>query len=145
MCDLDALPGYAIDEYVESIYNNSYEPPKDADEYVQGVFHIMDITIRHYGFEREFAQKMFEYKGRRHDDEKEIVEKVKTAVKERGFFFTSQAIIGECELTDIIQNSTSFFAESGQYHWIIKKPALYPKPIFNVMGRLRLWDFNLDA
>jgi hypothetical protein len=68
---------------------------------------------------------------------------LKAAVKEHGFFMPSMAIIGECELADIVQNSASPFAESRCYHWMLKNPYLYDKPIINVVGRLRLWNYTL--
>jgi hypothetical protein len=69
---------------------------------------------------------------------------LRAAVKEYGFFMPSMAIIGECDLADIVQNSTDPFAEPGFCHWILDNAYLYDKPIINVVGRLRLWNYDLD-
>ena len=54
----------------------------------------------------------------------------------------TQAIIGEVELSDIVVESKSVFAEKNVYNWVLTNPVLYDKPISNVKGRLRLWEFN---
>jgi len=57
-------------------------------------------------------------------------------------FFKSQAIIGKCELVDIVKNDKLPFSEDGQWHWILEKAELLAVPIINVKGRLRLWTFE---
>jgi hypothetical protein len=57
-------------------------------------------------------------------------------------FFTCQAIIGEVTLSDIVVNHKSVFAEKNQYNWILTNPVLYDKPIRNVKGHLRLWEYG---
>jgi hypothetical protein len=69
---------------------------------------------------------------------------LKTAVKEHGYFMPSMAIIGECDLVDIVRNSDDPFAEPNCYHWLLDNAYLYDKPIINVAGRLRLWNYALD-
>jgi hypothetical protein len=69
---------------------------------------------------------------------------LRAAVKERGFFMPAMAIIGECDLVDIVRNSADPFAESGCYHWMLDNAYLYDKPIINVVGKLRLWNYTLD-
>jgi hypothetical protein len=66
----------------------------------------------------------------------------KDVIKEHGFFMPAQAIIGECILSDIIQDSKDDFAELDCYHWILTEPYLYDKPKTNVLGHLRLWNFE---
>jgi hypothetical protein len=68
--------------------------------------------------------------------------KIKEKSKEYGCALITQAIIGEAELTDTIQNSKDVFAIPGDYHWVLCNPVLYGKPILNVMGKLRLWDYE---
>lgn len=53
----------------------------------------------------------------------------------------NSAIIGEVELIDCIQNSNSIWAESGQWHWVMKNPIIYTSPILNVKGSLSIWKF----
>jgi hypothetical protein len=69
---------------------------------------------------------------------------LKAAVKEHGFFMPAKSIIGECDLVDIVQDSTDPFAEDGCYHWILDDAYVYKEPIINVVGHLRLWDYILD-
>lgn len=69
---------------------------------------------------------------------------LKTAVKKYGFFMPAQAIIGEADLAGVARDSDDPFAEPGAYHWLLENPVLYDRPIINVIGRLRLWDFNKD-
>ena len=70
-------------------------------------------------------------------------EDIKDCTKKYGFAFVTQAIIGEADLIDIIQNSKEVFAIPGNYHWVMGNPVLYEKPILNVMGKLRLWEYEL--
>ncbi|MDR2717967.1 MAG: hypothetical protein LBB89_07885 [Treponema sp.] len=72
----------------------------------------------------------------------EFLKELKKASMKKGAFLQTRAIIGECELVDIVQNSDDPFAEKDCFHWILKNPILYEKPITNVLGHLRLWNFN---
>lgn len=56
--------------------------------------------------------------------------------------FAEGAIVGECTLVDIIQDSSSSWSESGSYHWILADPILYADPIGNVKGHLKLWTID---
>jgi len=88
-------------------------------------------------------EQTYKFYGRDIDIETEHPEKwLKSATKEYGFFMPGQAIIGECTLSDIVKDSKDDFAEPNCYHWIITEPYYYHKPIMNVMGRLRLWEFE---
>jgi len=69
-------------------------------------------------------------------------EDIKSKVRKYGFALPTQAIIGEVELVDIVKNSKNLFAEPGFYHWIMTNPVLYKNPIKNVMGKLKLWEWN---
>jgi len=62
--------------------------------------------------------------------------------KKYGYALPVQAIIGEAELVDIIINSKEVFAIPNNYHWVLKNPILYEKPIINIKGRLNLWEFD---
>ena len=55
-------------------------------------------------------------------------------------YFLHQAIIGECELVDITKKSDSPFAIKNKWHWILKNPVLYEKPIKNIRGKLKLFE-----
>jgi hypothetical protein len=54
------------------------------------------------------------------------------------------AIIGHVELVDIVTSSSSRWAESGQYHWLLAQPVPLTSPV-PATGRLGLWspDENL--
>jgi len=69
-------------------------------------------------------------------------EDIKDRVKKYGFALPVKAIIGEAELSDVIRNSKEVFAILNNYHWVITNPILYEKPIMNVMGKLRLWEYE---
>ena len=69
-------------------------------------------------------------------------EDIKNRVKNYGFALPVQAIIGEAELVDIVRNSKEVFAIQGNYHWVMANPVLYEKPIINVMGKLKLWEYK---
>ena len=54
------------------------------------------------------------------------------------------AIIGSVEISDCIQNSTSIWAAPGLWHWVLKNPVLFDKPLLNVKGNLSLWEFPIE-
>lgn len=56
--------------------------------------------------------------------------------------FDSSAIIGEVEIVDCVTDSNSVWALPNNYHWILKNPVMYDKPILNVKGKLSLWDYT---
>ena len=62
--------------------------------------------------------------------------------KQYGFALPVQAIIGEVELVDIVKNSKEAFAIPGNYHWVMSNSVLYEKPILNIMGKLKLWEYT---
>ena len=66
---------------------------------------------------------------------------IKDRTKKYGFALPVQAIMGEAELVDIVKNSKEVFAIPGNYHWVMANPILYEKPILNVMGKLKLWEY----
>lgn len=55
----------------------------------------------------------------------------------------SQAIIGKVDLVDVIKDSNSLWSIDGQYHWILKNPALFTKPVLYVKGKLRFFNYDL--
>jgi len=70
---------------------------------------------------------------------------IKDRAKQYGYALPVQAIIGEAELVDIVRNSKEVFAIPNNYHWVMANPVLYEKPILNVLGKLRLWEYEKDA
>lgn len=55
----------------------------------------------------------------------------------------NSAIIGSVEVADIVTDSNSPWAEDGCFHWVLKNPILFDKPIMNVKGKVFLWDYDL--
>ena len=104
--------------------------PSDAPENIKAMY--------------ELSKRIFKFYGIAQDDPRPISVWMKEAVQKHGFFFKSKSIIGEVTLTDIVQNSDDEFAESGCFHWLLSDPVLYDKPIPNVVGHLRLWNYDLD-
>ncbi len=54
------------------------------------------------------------------------------------------SIIGSVEIVDCVQISRSIWAEPWQWHWILKNPVLFDKPIQNVKGQLGLWNYDYE-
>jgi hypothetical protein len=50
-------------------------------------------------------------------------------------------IVGTVELVDCVQNHKSKWAESGMWHWVLKKPVLFKEPI-PARGSLGLWEYK---
>jgi hypothetical protein len=70
-------------------------------------------------------------------------EDIKACTKQYGFALPTQAIIGEAELIDVVRNSKEVFAIPGNFHWVLVNPVLYDKPILDVMGKLKLWEYEI--
>ena len=56
------------------------------------------------------------------------------------------AIIGHVDIVNCIskerngKGSDSIWAEPDCFHWILRNPVLFDKPILNVKGKLSFWD-----
>ena len=122
------IPEKFMNTWYDYIEKDEWNCPKNAPESVKNAYKMAKDIWKFYGISQ--------------DDKRPVTEWIKQAVKEHGYFFLSTAIIGEVNLTDIIQDSDDDFAERGHYHWILNNPVLYDKPITNVLGRLRLWTFE---
>lgn len=57
--------------------------------------------------------------------------------------FIYGAIIGSITVVDCLQNYDSIWSEKDRYNWIIEKPRLWVRPIFDVKGKLGFWDFEI--
>jgi len=67
--------------------------------------------------------------------------------------FTKSAIIGSVEIVDCIINHPSIWAEKTSFpdeldnkctwNWVLANPILFDKPILNVKGKLRFWNYDL--
>ena len=94
----------------------------------------------------EFINMAFDFYGKDRNNQEPPENWLKEAVKKYGFFMPSQAIIGEAVLFDIADNlfdANNDFAEPGCFYWKLSDAVLYEKPIINVIGRLRLWNFDI--
>jgi hypothetical protein len=50
-------------------------------------------------------------------------------------------IIGQVELVDCIRDSDSPWAQQGLYHWVLRNPVAFDKPI-PAKGKLGLWEYE---
>ncbi|MVX37252.1 ASCH domain-containing protein [Myroides sp. LoEW2-1] len=55
-------------------------------------------------------------------------------------------IIGEVDIVDCVQNSSSIWADKGEYvyHWKLANAVFYDKPIEEVKGKLGIWNININ-
>ncbi len=51
-------------------------------------------------------------------------------------------IVGSVEIVDCVQDSTSPWAERGQWHWVCRNAKVFDHPVRDVKGRLGLWDWD---
>jgi hypothetical protein len=100
-----------------------------------------DYALRVLGWDEKAGE--FYLKDKRHGTEYELVKKYQAAIAAGEDYFKAQAIIGRVELADIVNNSKSPWADRACFHWILKNAELFEKPILQVKGRLRLFDFNI--
>lgn len=61
--------------------------------------------------------------------------------KNKKEYFISKAIIGKVDLVDIVRDSKSVWANPDCFHWVIKNPVLFSKPVTMVKGRLKIWNY----
>jgi len=133
--DYGVIPQDFQNKYIKHL-KDELDCPKDAPDDVKAMHRLTKDMWKFYGVPWE-------------DDN--LGKYIKEAVKKCGFFFRAASIIGEVELVDVIdarhigtlRKSDDVFAAPRSYHWILRNPVLYEKPITNVMGRLRLWDFDI--
>jgi len=52
------------------------------------------------------------------------------------------AIVGQVDIVDCIQDSTSIWAEPGAWHWKLANAIKYENPILEVKGALSFWEFK---
>jgi len=102
--------------------------PSGAPESYENMYRMSDDIHEFYGIT---------------PDDSDPAKTINNEANRKKYFFRAASIIGEVELVDIIRDSRDEFALSNNYHWILKNPILYENPIKNVMGRLRLWDFDI--
>ena len=51
-------------------------------------------------------------------------------------------IVGSVEIVDCVQDSTSAWAERGQWHLVCRNAKVFAQPVRNVKGRLGLWEWE---
>jgi hypothetical protein len=57
--------------------------------------------------------------------------------------FHESAIIGKVDLVDVQEGYPSPWSEAGNFHWIMKNPVMFEKPIRFVKGKLRIWKYDM--
>ncbi|MDR1897987.1 MAG: ASCH domain-containing protein [Prevotellaceae bacterium] len=55
------------------------------------------------------------------------------------------AIVGSIEIVDCVRNHPSIWAEKERWHWVLKKPILFKKPVRNVKGKLSFWESGVEV
>ncbi len=59
-------------------------------------------------------------------------------------YFHVKALIGTVDLVDVVEKSSSVWAQPGQKHWILANPRLFAEPITRVVtNRSGLWTLKL--
>ncbi len=58
-------------------------------------------------------------------------------------FFYAGAIVGSVELSDIVNNSDSPWAEAGKFHWILTNPVRFKIPLTNIPDKSGIWKHEL--
>ena len=114
----------------------------------------IDIAIEKYGADRwndamlyaESCEKMDALYNRYYGSEwRSLINdkpSFKNLVKDKGFCLKNYAIIGHVDLVNIVDDTTSLWADNSLYYWIFDNPVLYEKPVINVKGKLRLFDVS---
>lgn len=56
--------------------------------------------------------------------------------------YMTGAIIGSVEVVDCVKNHPSEWAEKDVWNWVLANPIQYETPIYDVPGKLSLWEYN---
>jgi len=129
--DFDLLPKPVQTAIKACIDSDGTWHPERADSHVKAYKAMYDIAINFY----DIADGDF-------STPDELNKLIKAAAKKRGCCMLAQAIIGEADLYEVALDSRSPFAEEGCYHWCFKNPVLYKHPVLNILGHLRLWNYD---
>lgn len=122
------LPDDATEnEVLSELKKEKYSNRKDAVRYLQCQMKYEAILKKHYG------ENLY-------DCEEE--ERIKRIIQKKGPYHKSGAIIGHVNIVDVKKDSNSVWAEQGLFHWMLKDPVIYEKPVINVKGALRLFDVS---
>ncbi|MDR1315288.1 MAG: ASCH domain-containing protein [Spirochaetales bacterium] len=120
---------FCTDAFVKDYYKYYGTDSKNTPVYIKLYMKWVKELYQFYHFEGEMTYSP-------------PVDKLKDLIPKYGYALPTQAIIGEVDLVDIVVNSRDVFASPGDYHWVFENQVLYEKPILNVMGKLRLWDYE---
>ena len=79
---------------------------------------------------------------------KEDMAALEAIIDKKGCFMPSGAIVGECVVVDCVKKGeceSEWRQDVGAntHHWILENPILYEKPLKNIAGKMRLWDFDM--
>jgi hypothetical protein len=58
--------------------------------------------------------------------------------------YIKSAIIGSVEIIDCVQNHPSIWAEKGLWHWVLRFPVLFKKPLLGIKGQLGFWERSYE-
>lgn len=57
---------------------------------------------------------------------------------------TNGFILGSVELYDCVQNANDTWAQPGLWHWLLRDPDIWEKPVL-IKGSLGLWEYTGEA
>lgn len=116
-----------ISEVLEELKKEKYKRKHEAINYIKTQMKYEAMLKKHYGINvyEETNEKL-----------------IKTILQQKKPFHKTSSIIGHVSIVDIVRNSNSVWAEQGMYHWVLKDPMIYEKPVINVKGALRLFDVS---
>ena len=121
-----------IDEVKAKLSASDREKFKEALLFVEKMNAYQEVLLKHYDGLDAYSL----------DFDADYEKKFEAVLEKNGFFHKNLSIIGHVDLVDIVQDSTSVWAEAGCYHWILENPVLYDTPLINVKGALRLFDVS---
>jgi hypothetical protein len=78
-------------------------------------------------------------------DPAELTRELDRAAQKYGPAFPSRCIIGKVDLVDCVRDTQSEWSEPYQWNWVFENPVYFEKPILEIKGKLKLWDFDLPG
>ncbi|KAA6307968.1 hypothetical protein EZS27_040359, partial [termite gut metagenome] len=87
-------------------------------------------------------------------NKEQMLEVTKKGVWSNIAYYKTSAIIGSVEIVDCIKGSESIWADNRTFvhkgeithlwHWVLKNPVLFEKPVLNIKGKLSFWESGYD-
>jgi len=100
---------------------------------------VMDVV--NLPFKKELYGKLFIHASTDDKGYNPTEEQFAEIEKIESFNFHNNAIIGQVDIIETVENHTSIWA-TGKYNLLVKNPILFEKPIENIKGRPLLWKYK---